>query len=71
MGLHVEVEKCGLYSSLWASCDELHCGMDARQCTDYFLQQLFVKYESDRLAGQPYAAIMKFILVPASRRALD
>jgi len=53
MGPHVEVEKCDLYSSLWASCDELHCGMDARQCTDYVLMLLFVKYESDRLAGQP------------------
>jgi len=53
MGPHAEVEKCDLYSSLWASCDELHCGMDARQCTDYVLMLLFVKYESDRLAGQP------------------
>ena len=40
-----------------ASCDELRGGMDASQYKDYVLVLLFVKYISDRYAGQPYAAI--------------
>jgi type I restriction enzyme M protein len=51
------VKKSELYSSLWASCDELRGGMDASQYKDYVLVLLFVKYVSDRYAGQPYAAI--------------
>jgi type I restriction enzyme M protein len=51
------VKKSELYSSLWASCDELRGGMDASQYKDYVLVLLFVKYISDRYAGQPYAAI--------------
>ena len=31
--------------------------MDASQYKDYVLVLLFVKYVSDRYAGQPYAAI--------------
>jgi type I restriction enzyme M protein len=57
MGSHVAVKKSELYSSLWASCDELRGGMDASQYKDYVLVLLFVKYVSDRYAGQPYAAI--------------
>jgi len=53
----VAVKKSELYSSLWASCDELRGGMDASQYKDYVLVLLFVKYVSDRYAGQPYAAI--------------
>jgi type I restriction-modification system DNA methylase subunit len=59
MGPHVEVEKSELCSSLWAFCDELHCGINERQRTDYFLLLQFVKCDSDRLVGQPYAAIME------------
>ena len=51
------LKKSQLYSSLWASCDELRGGMDASQYKDYVLVLLFVKYVSDRYAGQPYAAI--------------
>ena len=51
------LKKSELYSSLWAGCDELRGGMDASQYKDYVLVLLFVKYVSDRYAGQPYAAI--------------
>jgi type I restriction enzyme M protein len=51
------LKKSELYSSLWASCDELRGGMDASQYKDYVLVLLFVKYVSDRFAGKPYAAI--------------
>ena len=51
------LKKSELYSSLWASCDELRGGMDASQYKDYVLVLLFVKYVSDRYAGQPFAAI--------------
>jgi type I restriction enzyme M protein len=51
------LKKSELYSSLWASCDELRGGMDASQYKDYVLVLLFVKYVSDKFAGQPYAAI--------------
>lgn len=51
------VKKSELYSSLWASCDELRGGMDASQYKDYVLVLLFVKYVSDKFAGQPYAPI--------------
>jgi len=51
------VKKSELYSSLWSSCDELRGGMDASQYKDYVLVLLFVKYVSDRYAGQRYAPI--------------
>lgn len=51
------LKKSELYSSLWASCDELRGGMDASQYKDYVLVLLFVKYVSDRYAGEPYAPI--------------
>jgi hypothetical protein len=38
------LKKSELYSSLWASCDELRGGMDASQYKDYVLVLLFVKY---------------------------
>jgi type I restriction enzyme M protein len=53
----VALKKSELYSSLWASCDELRGGMDASQYKDYVLVLLFVKYVSDRYSGEPYAAI--------------
>jgi type I restriction enzyme M protein len=46
------VKKSELYSSLWASCDELRGGMDASQYKDYVLVLLFVKYVSDKAASQ-------------------
>ena len=52
------LKKSELYSSLWASCDELRGGMDASQYKDYVLVLLFVKYVSDKFAGQPYAPIV-------------
>jgi len=51
------IKKTQLYSSLWASCDELRGGMDASQYKDYVLVLLFVKYVSDKYAGQPEALI--------------
>ena len=51
------IKKTELYSSLWASCDELRGGMDASQYKDYVLVLLFIKYVSDKYAGQPYATI--------------
>jgi type I restriction enzyme M protein len=42
------VKKSDLYSSLWASCDELRGGMDASQYKDYVLFMLFIKYITDR-----------------------
>ena len=42
------IKKSELYSSLWASCDELRGGMDASQYKDYVLTLLFVKYVSDK-----------------------
>lgn len=41
------VKKSELYSSLWASCDELRGSMDASQYKDYVLVMLFMKYVSD------------------------
>ena len=51
------IKKTELYSSLWASCDELRGGMDASQYKDYVLTMLFVKYVSDKYGGKPYAPI--------------
>src|SRR6516164_1979060 len=51
------LRKSELYSSLWQSCDELRGGMDASQYKDYVLVLLFVKYVSDKYAGQDDALI--------------
>ena len=51
------IKKSDLYSSLWASCDELRGGMDASQYKDYVLVMLFVKYISDKYADIPFAPI--------------
>ena len=47
------LKKSQLYSSLWQSCDELRGGMDASQYKDYVLTLLFMKYVSDKHAGNP------------------
>jgi type I restriction enzyme M protein len=44
----VPIKKSDLYSSLWASCDELRGGMDASQYKDYVLFMLFIKYITDK-----------------------
>jgi type I restriction enzyme M protein len=51
------IKKSELYSSLWKSCDELRGGMDASQYKDYVLVLLFVKYVSDKYAGQKDAMV--------------
>lgn len=51
------IKKSELYSSLWASCDELRGGMDASQYKDYVLTMLFVKYVSDKYANKPDSLI--------------
>ena len=51
------IKKSELYGSLWASCDELRGGMDASQYKDYVLVLLFVKYVSDKYAGQKDALL--------------
>src|SRR5216683_40246 len=56
-GDSMPIKKSELYSSLWSSCDELRGGMDASQYKDYVLVLLFIKYVSDKYAGQPYAPI--------------
>ncbi len=55
------IKKTELYSSLWASCDELRGGMDASQYKDYVLTFLFLKYVSDKFLNDPKA----MIVVPA------
>jgi type I restriction enzyme M protein len=52
------IRKSELYASLWASCDALRGGMDASQYKDYVLVLLFLKYISDKYAGQPYAPLI-------------
>jgi type I restriction enzyme M protein len=52
------LKKSELYSSIWSSCDELRGGMDASQYKDYVLVLLFVKYVSDKYAGQRDGLIM-------------
>ena len=51
------IKKSDLYSSLWASCDALRGGMEPSEYKDYVLVMLFIKYISDKWAGQPYAPI--------------
>jgi type I restriction enzyme M protein len=51
------IKKSELYSALWKSCDELRGGMDASQYKDYVLVLLFVKYVSDKYAGQKGALL--------------
>jgi len=51
------LKKSELYASIWQSCDELRGGMDASQYKDYVLVLLFVKYVSDKYAGQKDALL--------------
>lgn len=52
------IKKNELYSSLWASCDELRGGMDASQYKDYVLTMLFMKYVSDKAKDNKYPMIV-------------
>jgi type I restriction enzyme M protein len=52
------VKKTELYSSLWSSCNELRGGMDASQYKDHVLTLLFMKYVSDKYAGDPHGMIV-------------
>ena len=61
------IKKSELYSSLWASCDELRGGMDASQYKDYVLVLLFIKYISDKFTGQAFAPIQ----IPAGASFAD
>jgi hypothetical protein len=61
------IKKSELYSSLWKGCDELRGGMDASQYKDYVLVLLFVKYVSDKYAGQPDAILEVSAGGPMSR----
>jgi type I restriction enzyme M protein len=51
------LKKPELYSSLWQSCDALRGGMDTSQYKDYARVLLFIKYVSDKYAGQAFAPI--------------
>lgn len=51
------IKKSELYSSLWEACDELRGGIEPAAYKDYVLVLLFIKYISDKYAGQPYAEI--------------
>jgi type I restriction enzyme M protein len=53
----VALKKSDLYSSLWASCDQLRGGMDASQYKDYILTLLFVKFVSDKAKSDPDSLI--------------
>jgi type I restriction enzyme M protein len=62
------LKKSDLYSSLWASCDELRGGMDASQYKDYVLFMLFIKYVSDKYGNSDdFAPPSRFRRGPASR----
>lgn len=51
------IKKSELYSSLWKACDELRGGIEPAAYKDYVLVLLFIKYVSDKYAGQPFAEI--------------
>src|SRR5271163_4727591 len=65
------LKKSELYSSLWQSCDELRGGMDASQYKDYVLVLLFIKYVSDKYAGQPYAPIDRNSTAPFGKAVMN
>ncbi|WP_097462092.1 type I restriction-modification system subunit M [Mangrovitalea sediminis] len=56
------IKKSELYTSLWASCDELRGGMDASQYKDYVLFMLFIKYISDKYAD--YEGFKPPVVIP-------
>ncbi len=46
------LKKSRIFTSLRQSCCELQGGMDASQYKDYILTLLFLKYVSDKYAGE-------------------
>ena len=63
------IKKSDLYSSLWASCDELRGGMDASQYKDYVLFMLFIKYISDKYGNSDDFAPP--VIIPKGASFLD
>jgi type I restriction enzyme M protein len=63
------IKKSQLYSSIWASCDELRGGMDASQYKDYVLFMLFIKYVSDKYAD--YNGFEPPVTIPPGARFAD
>ncbi|KZL21210.1 Type I restriction enzyme EcoKI M protein [Pseudovibrio axinellae] len=52
------IKKTELYSSLWASCDELRGGMDASQYKNYILTLLFMKYVTDKYGNVDFGTLV-------------
>lgn len=52
------IKKSDLYASLWASCDALRGGMEPSEYKDYVLFMLFIKYVSDKYAGDEDAPLV-------------
>jgi type I restriction enzyme M protein len=46
------IKNSGQYSSIWSNCNDLRGGMDVSRYKDCVLVLLFVKYVSDKYAGQ-------------------
>jgi type I restriction enzyme M protein len=63
------IKKSDLYSSLWASCDELRGGMDASQYKDYVLFMLFIKYISDKYGNSD--AFAPSVIIPKGASFTD
>ena len=63
------IKKSDLYTSLWASCDELRGGMDASQYKDYVLFMLFIKYVSDKYGD--YDGFEPPVVIPKGARFKD
>ena len=63
------IKKSDLYSSLWATCDELRGGMDAGQYKDYVLFLLFIKYISDKYGNSD--DYRPAVLIPAGSSFKD
>jgi type I restriction enzyme M protein len=52
------IKKSQLYSYIWQACDELRGGMDASQYKDYVLVLLFVRYVTDKYAGETDSVVV-------------
>jgi type I restriction enzyme M protein len=52
------IKKSQLYSYIWQACDELRGGMDASQYKDYVLVLLFVRYVTDKYAGETDSVVL-------------
>jgi type I restriction enzyme M protein len=65
------IKKSELYSSLWASCDELRGSMDASQYKDYILVLLFMKYVSDKVKKEIAEGKTPIIEIPKGASFYD